>query len=803
MVKFSHGCWHPAPDTIIDWAVEVVKGEARGESLHFVTCSKPLNFRGDTLNNPTLTHHISSPIDDVLFLSSTHWKASKSISRGPHFELFPHGKDRLNPVTASQEDGKLCLENGPLSATVDTRPKSFNIDFRVGEKLLTKLGWRSVGYVKEGTTAAHPKANYTNPNQGKRWVTYQLQLGVGEKVYGLGERFGPFQKNGQSIEIWNDDGGTGSELTYKNIPFYLTSKGYGVFVPTPSLVSFEVQSERTTRVNIAVPGEYLSIYLIYGPNPKDVIRKYALITGCPALPPPWTFGLWLSTSFTTSYDEKTVNSFLDGMKEREIATSVFHFDCFWMRGFEWCDFEFDKEFFPDPRGQLARLKERGNHICVWINPYIAQESKIFDEGVEGGYFVKRSDGSVWQYDFWQAGMAFVDFTNPNACKWYQRKLEALIDLGVDCFKTDFGERIPTGDAVYFDGSDPEKMHNFYPYLYNKVTFEVLERKFGKNQAAVFARSATAGVQRFPVHWGGDPYSTYEAMAETLRGGLSLSLCGFGYWAHDIGGFEGKPDPGLYKRWIAFGLLSSHSRLHGSGSYRVPWLIDESGEADKILKKFVNLKHTLLPYLYSQAITASQTGIPMLRAMFLEFPEDPISWHLDTQYMLGGSLLVAPVFNNEGNVEYYVPPGKWYGVLDGKVRQGPGYVEETHGYDSLPVLLRPGAAIVLGEREDKPVYDWSKGFKLLVNPTEDMSVEVKIPDSSRPGEIALSLTVSASQSGLKVAVTRGTTASSWNVIAVATQVQRGLIDGQQTQCTLNDGNGVQVEAGAKVVELMYE
>ncbi|KAF2175994.1 glycoside hydrolase family 31 protein [Zopfia rhizophila CBS 207.26] len=758
MVKFSHGCWHPAPDTIIDWAVEVVKSEAREDSLHFVTSSKPINFRGDTLNNPTLTHHISSPIDDVLYLSSTHCKGQRSVSVGPHFELFPHGQEKhANAIKTSKPEGLLNFSVGDLNATVNTEPKSFNLDFKAKNKLLTKLGWRSIGYIKRNTTALHPKANYTNPNKGERSITYQLQLGVGEKVYGLGERFGPFQKNGQSVDLWNDDGGTGSELTYKNIPFFLTSNGYGIFIPTSNLIAFEIQSERTTRVNISVPGESLSIYLIHGLSPKSILPKYSKITGTPTLPPAWTFGLWLTTSFTTNYDENTVNGFLDGMTEREIPVSVFHFDCFWMKGFQWCDFEFDKDFFPDAKRQLARLKEKGHRICVWINPYIAQESKLFDEGAEAGYFIKRGDGSVWQYDFWQAGMAFVDFTNPNACKWYQSKLQDLIDVGVDSFKTDFGERIPTGDTVYFDGSDPQKMHNYYSYLYNKVTFEVLEHAYGKNRAALFARSATAGCQQFPVHWGGDPYSTFEAMAETLRGGMSLALSGFGYWAHDIGGFEGKPDPGLFKRWIAFGLLSSHSRLHGSASFRVPWLIDESGEAEEVLRKFVHFKHRLMPYLYAQAIQTSKTGVPMLRASFLEYPEDPVAWWLDMQYFLGDALLVAPVFNNEEEVQYYVPSGEWYGVLDWKMRIGPGYVTESHNFFSLPVLLKPGKVIVLGDAEKarKSVdYSWHEGCTVLVNHAQGMKETVEVPSPEKPEEVMLRLELEGFENGVRVKVIGG-------------------------------------------------
>ncbi|KAL5365492.1 glycosyl hydrolases family 31-domain-containing protein [Aspergillus floccosus] len=768
MVKFSHGCWHPAPDTLLDWAVETVKAETRGDSLHFVTSSKPINFRGDTLNNPTLTHSLSSPIDNVLHLSSTHWTKQKSVTQGPHFELFPEGKvNRATKIETTKTSDSLKLQTGVISATVDTRPKSFDISFNAHDKLLTRLGWRSVGYIKQGTTALHPRANYLDPNKGQRWVTYQLQLGVGDKVYGLGERFGPFIKNGQSVEIWNEDGGTGSELTYKNIPFFVTSAGYGVFIPTSNFISLEIQSERTTRVNISVPGESLAMYLIYGPDPKSIVERYTTITGKPALPPAWTFGLWLSTSFTTEYDEGTVTSFLDGMKEREIPVSVFHFDCFWMPAFKWCDYEFDKDYFPDAKGQLTRIKDRGIHICVWINPYIAQESAIFDEAADKGYFIKKSDGSVWQYDFWQAGMGFVDFTNPDACKWYQDKLQALVDMGVDSFKTDFGERIPTGDVVYHDGSSPEKMHNYYAFLYNKVTFEVLAKNFGEHKAALFARSATAGCQRFPVHWGGDPYSTFEAMAETLRGGLSLALSGFGYWAHDIGGFEGKPDPGLFKRWIAFGLLSSHSRLHGSGSFRVPWLIDETGEADKVLKHFVQLKHSLMPYLYSSAIQTHQTGVSMLRALFLEYPEDPMAWYQDMEYFLGDSILVAPVFNAEGRVQYYLPKGDWYGIIDQKMRTGGGYITEEHDCFSLPVLLRPGSAIVQSKNtiNESVVYDWGKDVRLLVNWVEGMRTIVKIADHESPCGFKTVLSISSEGDQVKVEVVEGKLVGSIDIVVV--------------------------------------
>jgi alpha-D-xyloside xylohydrolase len=307
--------------------------------------------------------------------------------------------------------------------------------------------------------------------------------------------------------------------------------------------------------------------VIYGPTPKEILLKYTALTGRPALPPAWSFGLWLTTSFTTPYDQQTVLDLVEGMVTRDLPLSVFHVDTFWMREFHWCDFEWDRRWFPDPEGMMRELHQRGIRISLWINPYVAQQSALFEEGRQRGYFLKRANGDIWQWDVWQAGMAVVDFTNPQAREWFGAKLARLVDMGVDCFKTDFGERIPT-DVVYHDGSDPELMHNYYTRLYNQTVFETLRAQRGDGEAVVFARSATVGSQQFPVHWAGDPESTYASMAECLRGGLSLGLSGFGFWSHDIGGFESTPPEAVFKRWIAFGLLSSHSRLHGSNTYRV-------------------------------------------------------------------------------------------------------------------------------------------------------------------------------------------------------------------------------------------
>jgi alpha-D-xyloside xylohydrolase len=529
----------------------------------------------------------------------------------------------------------------------------------------------------------------------------RLRLPVGASVYGLGERFTPFVKNGQVVDTYNQDGGTASEQAYKSLPFLLTDAGYGVFVDSPARVSFEIASEVVSTVQFSVPGQQLDYLVIYGPTPAEILRRYTALTGRPALPPRWSFGVWLSTSFTTDYDEPTVMGLADGMAERDIPLSVLHFDCYWMKPLQWCDFEWDRDAFPEPEQMLRRLGDRGLRRSVWINPYIGQRSPLFAEAAEAGHLVRRPDGRVWQWDMWVAGMGLVDFTNPGAREWFAGQVRRLLESGVDAVKTDFGERIPE-DVVWFDGSDPHRMHNYYSYLYNRTVFEAVEAHRGAGEAVLFARSATVGGQRFPVHWGGDCESTYESMAESLRGGLSLGLGGFGFWSHDIGGFEGTPPAGLFKRWVAFGLLSSHSRLHGSSSHRVPWAFGE--EAVEVTRAFARLKNSLMPYLWGAAVQAHAEGIPVMRAMVLEFPDDRTCAFLDRQYMLGPDLLVAPVFSDDGDAEVYVPAGEWTSWWDGSTVRGPGWVRRRHGFDSLPLLVRPGAVLAVGSRTDRPDYD---------------------------------------------------------------------------------------------------
>ncbi len=735
-MKFSNGCWLQKEGCSCFSPMEVYFTKITPDMVTLCAPTYHVVTRGDTLGNVNLTIQITAPYPEVLRIQTFHHMGL--AERFPQFEIAAPTSGNLR---AEEDDEKITVWSGSLR--VEVVKATAAITFYRGDEKITASGAKDLAYMKtDWKGLAYDKG----PEDA--YMREQLSLSVGELIYGLGERFSAFVKNGQSVDIWNEDGGTSTEQSYKNIPFYISNKGYGVFVNHPERVSFEVATEMVTKVEFSVPGENLDYFLINGPTMKEVLMRYTDITGKPSLPAPWTFGLWLSTSFTTNYDEETVNSFVDGMISRGIPLKVFHFDCFWMKDFNWCDFTWDSRVFPDPEGMLKRLKAKGLKICVWINSYVGQESSMFEEGVKGGYFIKHPNGDVWQWDMWQPGLAIVDFTNPAACEWYSKKLEALMDMGVDCFKTDFGERIPT-DCVYYNGADPQKMHNFYTYMYNKTVYDVIKKKKGEKEAVLFARSATAGGQKFPVHWGGDCWSDYESMEESLRGGLSLTSSGFGYWSHDIGGFESTSTADVYKRWCAFGLLSSHSRLHGSTSYRVPWVYDE--EAVDVLRFFTKLKASLMPYLYRNAIETSKTGVPMMRSMVLEYTQDRNCAYLATQYMYGDSLLVAPIFNDKSMAEFYLPEGTWTSLLTGEVKEGGKWYKEHYGYMSIPLFVREGSIVAVGACDTDAVYDYADGVDYKVYALAE-GKDAKTAVYNTENEVDSEITVSHIDNRYEISVT---------------------------------------------------
>lgn len=598
-MKFTNGYWmiRDGVDALYAREAYELAADATTESLNVLAPTSVVRGRYDTLNLPTFNVDITTPAEGVIRVCAEHWQGATEYPGFPLNADEPGNRDYVTVQANGNGDGEVgvngadvTLTTGGLTAKV-VKGAPWNLTF-IGEdgKVLTESAGKSLGRFKlgaESNVTAQPVGEFGVTMDGSArdesdvFIAIQLHLSVGEDVYGLGERFGAYVKNGQSVDIWNEDGGTASEQGYKDIPFYMTSNGYGVLVNNRGHVSFEIGSENT---------------------------------------------------------EATINSFIDGMAERDIPLAAFHYDCYWMREFHWCDFEWDKRFFGDIESTLKRLHE------------------------DKGYLVRKPNGEVWQTDFWQAGMGLVDFTNPAAREWFKDKVKALLNQGVDAIKTDFGERIPR-DVVWYDGSPKLSMYNWYTQLYNQAVFEAIEETYGKGNACLYARSATVGGQQQPVHWGGDCESTFNGMAQSLRAGLSLTSSGFGFWSHDIGGFEGAfPDPAVYKRWVAFGMLGSHSRLHGSTVYRVPWLFDEEDEkngvalvpgqtAVDVVREFTKLKLELMPYVYQLGLQPHVNGTPVMRSMFVEFPDDPACRTLDRQYMFGPSMLVAPVFTYSGEVSY--------------------------------------------------------------------------------------------------------------------------------------------------------
>lgn len=762
-MKFTNGYWLTRKEYDVNSPAEAFEAEKDGKALNVYAPYKRINTRGDELNLGMSTIKLTSPVENVIGVKLTHFDQD---TKGPSYEL-----NNLDPdVDIDVTDKKASLTSGDLTVSLPLR-QQFDMEFTAKGKVLTASRNKAQGEILNHDTNVH-------------YMREQLSVGVEDKIYGLGERFGNFIKNGQEVKITNQDGGTASEQSYKNIPFYLTDAGYGVFVDEPQTVDFEVTSENVDRVQFSSEGESLQYYVIYGPTPQEILHRYTELTGSMQLPPAWSFGLWLTTSFTTDYSEETVLKFIDGMKEHNIPLDVFHFDCFWQKGFEWSNMEWDRDEFPDPEGLIKKIHDRGIKVCVWINPYIAQKGKMFEEGKKNGYFIKRENGNLWQWDLWQAGNAFVDFTNPDAVKWYKSKLKALLDMGVDCFKTDFGERIPVEDAVFFDGSDPKREHNYYTLQYNKAVFDTIEETKGKGEAVVFARSATVGSQKYPVHWGGDALSNFKNMADTLHGGLSFLSSGFAFWSHDIGGFEDGPDtptPDLYKRWTQFGLLSSHSRYHGSNVYRVPWNFDD--EAVDNTRKFVNLKLSLMPYLYTQAAHDTAYGNPLMRPMWFNFTEDRTAHTLDNQYMFGTQLLVAPVFNPEGHVNFYLPAGKWtsiinddetYDITDGK------WISKDYSELDLPVLARDNTILLRNPKAVHADYDFTKDLDINLYDMHEGSTSVAVVDQK--GQDAGKVTVVRSGNQLTVTTT-GLTGSATIYVHENGKVTKAALNGPEATITL--------------------
>ena len=633
--------------------------------------------------------------------------------------FFPHGQptgqpsDHRDPVVArpvltpvslqvEKSNGGLRVSGPELNLEIAFRPLSIRFVDASGAEIFGEnpsdidgLGRPvvpSLGFVEQKGTISR--------------ISESFRLHPGEHLFGLGEKFTRLNKSGQGLISWTQDAlGSTSERSHKNIPFLWSSRGYGLFIDSSARVVWDLGTTSCLSATISVEDRILDFYLIFGPTPAKILERYATLTGRAPVPPKWTFGLWLSSGGTYRTQED-IGKLIHGLDVHEFPADVVHIDTWWMRERKYCDFQWKSESFPRPDALIESLHRRGLKLSLWEHPYISVESELFAVGREKGYFVRRPDGEVYVVDYglslaprpdgrvrqadeddsWNARATIVDFTNQEAAAWYKELHRPALRMGADVFKTDFGENIPE-DAVFHNGQTGATMHNLYPLLYNRAVFEITQEE--KGYGAVWARSAFAGSQQYPLVWSGDPAADFASLACTIRGGLSAGMSGLPFWSNDIGGYRGTPSAELYVRWAQFGLFCSHSRMHGDGP-REPWHFGE--EALEIVRRYAHLRYELFPYLYSTALEAVFEGLPVIRALPIAFPDDPNGYDKDFEFMFGPWILVAPVIEPGGKCTLYLPEGEWFDFWTGRAHLGPKTLKFQAALDLLPIYIRGGAII---------------------------------------------------------------------------------------------------------------
>jgi alpha-D-xyloside xylohydrolase len=523
-------------------------------------------------------------------------------------------------------------------------------------------------------------------------------LSPGEKIFGCGESFTGLDKRGQKLVLWTDDAnGIENQGEYKPIPFFMSSRGYGMFMHTSTPITCDFGHDFSGVNSLMIGDDELDLFIFLG-TPKEILDEYTKLTGKSPLPPLWSFGLWMSRC--TYNNERQVRDIASKLRENKIPCDVLHLDTGWFETDWQCDYEFSKTRFTDPKKMLSDLKDEGFHVSCWQLPYFVPKNKLFPELVTNDLVVRDAKGNLPYED------AVLDFSNPKTVEWYQGKLANLLNEGVSAIKVDFGEAAPE-NGIFADGRTGFYEHNLYPLRYNQAVADITKKTTGEN--IIWARSAWAGSQRYPIHWGGDAESTDDGMAAELRGGLSFGLSGFSFWSHDVGGFTANSvqamDKNLFARWLAFGMLSSHSRCHGEAP-KEPW---EYG--DDFMNEFRaidEMKYKLMPYVYAQAKDSSEHGLPMVRALFVEFPDDAGAWNVDDEYMYGSQILVAPLLHeNETARDVYLPAGNWIDYQSGKNYSG-GWQKIEAGQIPEIILVRDGSVIPqIALAQSTSQMDWSK------------------------------------------------------------------------------------------------
>lgn len=576
------------------------------------------------------------------------------------------------------------------SVTITKNP--WHVEFRdANGKLLTSTMHRSD--FQNTFTPVLPFSYVRRASDYSRSINAAFSLSPREKIYGCGESFTEFNKRGSEVVLFADDAnGTQNESMYKPIPFFMSSRGYGMFMHTSTPITCDFGKYYNGTNSLMIGDSELDLFVFLG-NPKQILDEYTELTGKAAMPPLWSFGFWMSR--ITYFSEAEGRMVADKLRQHKIPSDVIHFDTGWF-GTDWrCDYRFAEDRFSNPEDMISDLKDQGFHISLWQLPYFTPNNRLFPEIIDNELYVKNRKGNLPTED------AILDFSDPETVDWYQDKIGRLLEMGVGAIKVDFGEAAPY-KGIYHSGRTGFYEHNLYPLRYNKAAADITEEITG--DPFIWARSTWAGSQRYPVHWGGDAANSNTAMASTLRGGLSLGLSGFSFWAHDLGGFVQKASEDLYRRWTPFGMLSSHTRSHGAPPTE-PWEYGEDFMED--FRKADNMRYRLMPYIYAQSKHCTETGLPMVRALFVEFPNDPGSWLVDDQYLFGSDILVAPLFEDNEQRNVYLPPGNWINYQTGKSYEAGWHTIEA-GDIPIVMLVKKGAVIPhIDLAQSTMQMDWSE------------------------------------------------------------------------------------------------
>lgn len=528
-----------------------------------------------------------------------------------------------------------------------------------------------------------------------RRINPVFTLTADEMIFGCGESATGLNKAGQKVNLFvTDPQGPETDQMYKPIPFFMSNRGYGMFMHTSAPVTCDFGATYIGLNKMFMGDENLDLFVFFG-EPKDILDEYTDLVGKPGMPPLWSFGTWMSR--ITYFSEKEGYDVVANIRKNKYPCDVIHFDTGWF-DVDWqCDYKFSENRFQNPQQMLKDLRSQGFHVCLWQLPYFTPKNRYFSELIEKDMYVKNGNGELPYED------VVLDFSNPETVKWYQDKLAGLLNIGVSAIKVDFGEAAPL-NGIYASGKSGWYEHNLYPVRYDMAVSEITKKLHNEN--IMWARAAWAGSQRYPLHWGGDAATTNTGLLGTLRAGLSFGLSGFSFWSHDMGGFVKSTPEDLYCRWIPFGFLTSHTRAHGAPPTE-PWLYDSKRVQD-VFRKSAEMKYRLMPYVYAQAKECTEKGLPMLRALFVEFPDDPGAWKVDDEYLFGSQILVAPLLESgmTGRT-VYLPEGKWIDYQTEKVYEGGWHRIEA---GSLPIimLVRDGSVLPhLKLAQSTAEMDWSK------------------------------------------------------------------------------------------------